>query len=330
MHGSPRTTSTAERTGVRRPLRHAAVLAGALLLVSACSSTHSSNGGTNGGTGGTDSIGTMTASSPTPYTVPYGITLNAAIGPVNDALAKLTSAGSVDDLNTDLATAQQAATSGSQSLQSANPPSSVSDANRQLSVALDTLATNLGAVQTDISNSKVCATSSALAETGAAQGLKDVPTALQSLATGGYTTTFNVPQTPQQQQRALDNGSLVRQGANDGSGELTVDNSGGTVDAVLTLVKGGQSAYSFYVVKGQSAKLTGIEDGTYDMYFAGGFDWDSSSKKFTESCAYTKFDDSTDFTTTSTTYSTVKITLQPVVGGNASTSTVPSGSYPVP
>ncbi|MFF7631609.1 hypothetical protein ACFZB9_00455 [Kitasatospora sp. NPDC008050] len=328
MHGSARTTSTAEHSLVRRPLRHAAVLTGALLLVTACSSTHSSN--TANSDGGTDSIGTMAPSSPTPYTVPYAITLNSAIGPVNDALAKLTQAGSVDDLNGDLATAQQAASTASQSLSGANPPPSVSDANRQLSVALDTLATNLGTVQTDIGDDKVCATSSALAETGAAQGLKDVPTALQSLATGGYTTTFNVPQTPQQQQRALSNGALVRQGANDGSGELTVDNSGGTVDAVLTLVKGGQSAYSFYVVKGQTAKMTGIEDGTYDMYFAGGFDWDDASKKFTENCDYTKFDDSTDFTTTSSTYSTVKITLQPVVGGNASTSTVPPGTYPMP
>jgi hypothetical protein len=319
---------------VRSGLRVAAALAGAALLVTGCSSARVPSRGDSGeqsvaGSGGQPSAA-ATTEIPSPTPTPYGTTLTGYVGPVNDALGKLGQAGSLDDLNTALGGAKQAAGDASSGLRSADVPDQIADANRQLYVALDQLATDLGQVQSDISGSKVCATSSALAETGQAQGLKDVPAALQALASAGYSTTFNVPQTPQPQHRSLDNGAFVREGQDDGNGELTVDNTSGSDDSVITLVKDGQSAYSFYVGKGHSAKITGIRDGSYDVYFAGGLDWDGASKKFTQNCAFSKFDDRTDFTTTDNTYSTYKITLQAVVGGNATTSDVPVGSYPVP
>ncbi|TQF05979.1 hypothetical protein E6W39_31830 [Kitasatospora acidiphila] len=307
-----------------RSLPHAALLVGAVLLVTSCSSTpgpppkHSGNGG--------DAIGTITSPSPDPY----GSTLTTYVGPVDDALGKLTSAGGMDDLNTALAALQRAADSGATGLQDASVPPAVSDSNRQLAGALTTLSTNVDTVQGDMKSSKVCATSSALAEVGGMQGLKDVQSALQTISGSGYSFTFTVPQTPAAQHRALDNGTAVHQGQNDGSGELTVDNGNGDGDAVLTLAQNGQSAYSFYVQKGQTAKMNGIRDGHYDIYFAGGGDWDSGTKKFTQNCSYTKFDQGADFTTTDTTYSTLTLTLKATVGGNATTSDVPPGQYPQP
>lgn len=304
------------------------MLAGALLLATACSSARYP--GQDAGPVPDGSMGPLPSSSPSPTTVPYGLALESYIAPLSTALGQLTQAGSLDDLNTALAGAQQAASAGAQGLQGADAPSAVADAHRQLYVALGDLATDLGDVQTDISTSKVCATSSALAETGQSQGLKDTVSALQTLSTAGYTSTFSLPQLPQPQQRALNNGAWVREGHDDGSGVLTVDNSAGSTDAVLTLTKDGQSAYSFYVGKGQSAKVSGIEDGSYAIYFTGGTDWDDSTKKFTENCAFTKFQDTADFTTTATTYQTYTLTLSASVGGNAQTDAVPPDSYPVP
>ncbi|WP_280687179.1 hypothetical protein [Kitasatospora sp. GAS204B] len=324
MHVSPRITGSAGR----HPLRRTAVLAGALLLATACSSARYP--GPNPGPVPDGSMGPLPTSSPSPTTVPYGQTLESYIAPLSTALGQLTSAGSVTELGTALAGAQQAASDGAQGLQGTDAPAEVADTHRQLYVALDTLATDLGTVQSDIGSSKVCATSSALAETGQSQGLKDVTTALQALSTAGYTSTFTAPQLPQPQQRALKNGTWVREGHDDGSGELTVDNTAGSTDAVLTLTKAGQSAYSFYVGKGQSTKVTGIEDGTYDIYFTGGTDWDDASKKFTEDCAFTKFQDSADYTTTNSTYQTYTLTLTASVGGNAQTNAVPPDTYPVP
>ncbi|MFE0461891.1 hypothetical protein ACFW1A_21855 [Kitasatospora sp. NPDC058965] len=323
---TPGDRSTEPRTGARsRRLSRTALLAGAVLVVSACSSgaQHSTAGGS-----GNDAIGTVVTPSPTP--TPYRESLTSYVGPVNDALAKLPQAGSLADLKTALGDVQQAASAGSTGLQGLTPPSGAGDGNRQLYVALDTLAGNFSTVATDIDSEKMCATSSALAEAGQAQGLKDVQQALTALSTAGFSTTFSVPQTGQLQHRALDNGAKVREGQSDGNGELTVDNGGGSVDAVLTLSQNGQAAYSFYVVKGQTAKISGIRDGKYDVFFAGGFDWDGGTKKFTQSCAFTKFDDGLDFTTTSTTYSTWTLTLKPTIGGNASTSTVPPDQFPVP
>ncbi|WP_344442178.1 hypothetical protein [Kitasatospora nipponensis] len=329
----------------RSAFRSAAAVVGAALLVGGCSSARypgpqglpggrtstpaptgtGSAGGALGSLGGTPSDDP----TPSPLPTPYGIQLTTWVGPVNTALGQVGKAGSLDSLSTALGTAQQAASAAATGLQGAVPPDSLSDANRKLYVALDQLATDLGQVQSDITASKVCATSSALAETGGVQGLKDVPAALQTLAASGYTTDFAVPQTPQQQHRALDNGAFVREGQDDGNGELTVEN-GGDADAVLTLTKSGTTAYSFYVVKGKTAKVTGIRDGNYDVYFTGGFDWDAGTKQFTQSCDFTKFDDGLDFTTTSSTYSTWKVSLQPVAGGNATTTQVPPGSFPVP
>jgi len=322
--------SAASGTGGRgcagRPLRQGALLVGTLLLATACGSA---NGPDSTATG---TPGQLPTSSPTP--IPYGEILNAEIAPVSTALSLLGQAGSLDALNTALGNAQQAASSSAQALQETTAPVAVAATHRRLYVALSSLATDLGNVQIDIGESKVCATSSALAEAGQSPALKEVSTALQTLSADGYASGFSAPRLPQPQQRALHNGAWVRHGRDQGSGELTVDNNAGDTDAVLTLSKNGRSVYSFYVVKGKTAKVTGIEDGTYGIYFTTGLDWDQASRKFTESCDFTKFEASAHFSTTDNgyeiRYTTDTITLQPTVGGNAPTDPVPSGNYPVP
>ncbi|WP_405012829.1 hypothetical protein [Kitasatospora sp. NBC_01539] len=267
--------------------------------------------------------------SPTPTAPPYGTALADGIDPLNTALGRLSAGSTLDALDGDLEQAEDAATDAAVGLRFAVVPDTVADTHRQLYTALERLATDLGEVRSGIDAHRLCAPSSALAETAAAQGLKDTAAALSALAAAGYPATLTAPQAGPVENRALENGAFVRKGRADGHGELTVDNGGGG-DAVLTLVRGSDTAYSFYVAKGRTAKVTGIRDGAYDVYFTGGSDWDAGTKRFTRDCSFTKFDDGLDFATTSRTYSTWKLSLRPVVGGNASTTHVPADAFPAP
>ena len=317
------------RAAAAAAIRPAAVLTAGALLIAGCSA------GGSGGPGGigdriTEVATTAPSPSPSPTAPPYGTSLAEGVGPLNTAIGKLSATAGLDTLGDDLGQAEDAASAASTSLRYAAPPGAVAETNRQLYTALEQLATDLAAVQSDISADKLCAPAAALARTGESQGLKDVRTALQALSTAGYPASFSVPDLGSVQHRALGNGAFIRKGRTGGHGELTVDNSGGSGDAVLTLVKGSETAYSFYVVKGQKAKVKGIRDGAYDVYFTGGSDWDGSTKRFTQDCSFTKFDEGLDFKTTTRTYSIWELTLQAVAGGNASTSDVPADSFPVP
>ncbi|MFD0275432.1 hypothetical protein ACFVHB_16215 [Kitasatospora sp. NPDC127111] len=309
--------------------------AGTALLLAACSS---------GGSGGSDAFGLGSGNSgapsasatstptptptPTPTKPPYGPILTGYIDPVSAALGKLNAAASLDAFSTALQEASTAASSAGSGLGLADEPAAVYTARRQLVTALSQLSTDLTKVRGDIKKKKVCAVTSAFAEVGQSEGLKAVPAALAQMTAAGYPTTFNVPQTPQLQTRSLDNGTMVREGRLRGHGVLNVDN-GGSADAVVSLAKDGKSIHSIYVGKGKKASIEGIEDGTYEVFFSGGVDWDATLKAFTQNCDFSKFDDTMAYET-GRTYTSWSITLQPTVGGNAKTSDVDEDKFPQP
>ncbi|MFI6447100.1 hypothetical protein [Kitasatospora sp. NPDC050543] len=314
--------------------RAVVLAAGAVLLLGACSSGGS---GSSGGDAASTSSATgfpsatplpVRTPTPTPTPTPYGPVLTGWIAPLESAVGQLAKAGSMDEFSTALKDAGTKADNASTGLSLASEPAGVATARRQLMVALGQLAADLDKVRGDIRSKNLCATSSALAKVGESEGLAGVAPALKALADAGYPTSFNVPDMGKLQHRSLDNGTLVREGRLNGEGVLSIEN-GGSSDAVLSLAKGGKSVHSIFVSKGKTATLEGIEDGTYDIYFAGGADWDSSTKAFTQSCDFSKFDDTMEFET-SRTYTKWSITLQPTVGGNAQTSDVPEGTYPLP
>jgi hypothetical protein len=83
-----------------------------------------------------------------------------------------------------------------------------------------------------------------------------------------------------------------------------------------------------YVQANAAYTLKNIHDGTYNVYYTAGTDWDPNRKLFTKSCEYQQFDNTLQFTTTSTQYTIWSLTMTPVVGGNAQSSDVDPGSYP--
>lgn len=129
--------------------------------------------------------------------------------------------------------------------------------------------------------------------------------------------------------RRLANGQFLRSGSRTGKGELTIDN-GSDRDAVITMAMNSNPVYSVYVRKGSMYTVQGIRDSTYEIFFTIGTDWDSQN--FTRDRALQRFDQTFNFTTTRTAtelrWTTGKITLNPVVGGNASTSPVDPKDYP--
>ncbi|MCX5213673.1 hypothetical protein OG689_31135 [Kitasatospora sp. NBC_00240] len=330
--GTTTTTSPVRTRSTSRVLAAAALLASAALVLAGCS---------GGSTGSASDAGRTTAAPrtstpppvPTPTPTPYGPVLAKWIGPLDVELAKLPQAADLIALGAGLKAVGSRAVLAGTGLKLATAPAAASAAHRQLLVALAALSDHVDTVQEEIHRGKFCATSSALARFGQAEALTTIPAALATLAAAGYPATLTVPPTGQLQERVLDNGTMVREGGLDGRGELSIEN-GGSGDAVLSLAKDGKSVHSIYVGKGQTAKFKGIEDGTYEVFFAGGSDWDSATKAFTQNCDFSKFDEPLDFKTTRTSseirWSTWTLSLQAVAGGNARTTDVPADSYPQP
>lgn len=139
-------------------------------------------------------------------------------------------------------------------------------------------------------------------------------------------TTKPTPTATARGPRPASGAVIVRRGGR-GQGTLEVDN-GTDRDAYVTMARGGKLALGVYVRNGETAKVTGIADGTYVIYFSSGTGWNSDLLAFTADKHNTKFDDTFDYVTTSTTRPGWKVTLQPSVGGNASTSDVSGTEIP--
>lgn len=110
-----------------------------------------------------------------------------------------------------------------------------------------------------------------------------------------------------------------------GLGQLTVDN-GTAQDGVVILTFEEQPFLAAYVRAGESATLTGISDGVYDLYFSTGSDWDG--KQFLANPRRQRFEDPFAFRTDATTYSIWNVTLHAVEGGTAASDDVAAGDFP--
>ncbi|GAA2343470.1 hypothetical protein [Dactylosporangium salmoneum] len=175
----------------------------------------------------------------------------------------------------------------------------------------------------------VCASSSAVAQVTGSVAANEVREAVKAF---GTTFTFGawLPAPAAQQDRKLANGTYVKKGTLNGSGEFTINNGGGDTDVVVSLVPKGTkvTATTVYISAGQTFKVKRVRDGSYDVYLATGADWDAGVAGFTRNCDLSKFTDPIDFKTTSRQYTTWEITLKASVGGNAHTDSVDPADFP--
>jgi len=289
------------------------------LLAAACSS-----GGDAGGSDGP-------AASPDAY----GQALAAAGRPVTAALAGIANAKALQPLTQRLVDAEHAAGQAAEQLGGITSPEEVRAEHSDLVQGFKQLHADLGGLRDAVKGHELCTASVVMAGLGEAEGLVAVRDASKALAAKGGGQSYNVglvaPPPPKEQGGRPSNGQFVRKGSRTGRGELTVAN-GGQRDAVITLAVGKRPAFAVYVRKGAKHTVTGIQDGTYRVFYTNGSDWDLKARAFGRDCSFDRFDDTLGFetrqTATRTQWSAWTITLQRVAGGNASTSEVDPADFP--
>ena len=116
-----------------------------------------------------------------------------------------------------------------------------------------------------------------------------------------------------------------------GYGTLRIEN-GTNMDAVAKLIRDDsrESICNIYIKSNSSYTIRRISNGTYELYFSHGNDWDSSLHKFMVDASFSKFEDSFEFTTrteyeddgTRTIYKGFTVTLHTTIGGRAKTDRV--------
>jgi hypothetical protein len=255
-------------------------------------------------------------------------TTNASLSAAWQAVA---SAGPYDALGSALADASTSATQAADQLAALAPPTGADETNTALVAGLRQLATDLSGLNGQVSSSQLCANPSVVSNLSTATGTAQLRDAAARLRDGGFQWgDFLGAPVPLPDYR-LANGDVINDHRRGGMGQLTVDN-GTDSDAVLTLTQGGSPVVSLYVGHGDKATLTRITDGTYQVFFTTGVDWSVQDRLFTRSCAFSQFDESASYSTIQESgevrYKAYHLTLQPVLNGNATTSSVPARNFP--
>jgi hypothetical protein len=291
----------------------------------------------------TATAGPTTPGTPTPQAAPpapttttqppesaadYQQALNGLATALNNGLAELGNAGTPAAIST-------AVTDFGNGIQQAEgafdavPPTDIKTANDALVAALHTVTgEGLISVSSAAGSDRICLGPSATALLSRAISLDQLRQAITTLTAAGYQFGASIPPVTQDGSRAANTGAIVAGGVKHGLGQLTITN-GGDTDATVGLVAGqGAPLVTVYMGHGGTFTLHHVPDGTYTIYVTGGDDWDGGARLFSRDCDFEQFDQTMDFTTTSTEYTTYTITLTPVAGGNASETSVDPGSFP--
>lgn len=208
------------------------------------------------------------------------------------------------------------------------PPTQYAAAQPNLVSALDQLASQLSGVRAQVQSQELCAAPSVMATLSSLPGADALRRVAPRLGPAGAGLTAALPAPEPLPDRGENNGTVLR-APGSGRGEITAKNVPDH-DSVVTLGQGGRATGSFYVTRGETAQMTNIPDGTYDIFFTSGTDWDGS--EFTRSCTFQRFDKPATFTTTETqneiTYTHLTVVLYPVPNGNSRVFDVPPDSFP--
>jgi hypothetical protein len=126
------------------------------------------------------------------------------------------------------------------------------------------------------------------------------------------------------------NGTLVYdRRANFGPGTLTVENF--TTDDGLVVITNtiNEPLVGFYIRSMDNCTVTGFNDGEFLLYFSYGQAWDGNSNKFMVVNAIKKMDQTLDFYSDESGYTTWTLSLSSLGGeGSASASDIPASSFP--
>jgi hypothetical protein len=278
------------------------------------------------------------AGSASPSTNPvsaeeYQRALTALDGALSPVIKQLRAARTPVTVSNVVAGLRAALTAQAEILRAIVPPASAQSAHATLLTGLDSLDNNLLEAASAAEERGVCAGSSATALISRSAGAAEVRSAVAALAAAGQAQPYKVgtflPKVTADSKRRMANGWFATRTVRGGSGLFKIDN-GGKDDAVVSLVRGKNTkpVVTVYVRSHASYTVTGIRDGSYEIYATGGADWDKAAKAFTRSCSFAQFDSPAKFATSATSYTKISITLNPVKDGNATVTDVSPDDFP--
>jgi hypothetical protein len=207
------------------------------------------------------------------------------------------------------------------------PPAALKTAHTTLTGALR----SLGRDMSGSSLGDACLGSAATSAASLVPSARRVRSAASALATAdparAYTFGSFVPRLTPPANRRLGNATYLKR-TRGGPGRLEITN--GSNDSVVSVVPKGKKTPTIrvYIRARQTVKVTGVKDGTYEIFMTDGKDWDTGAKAFSRNCGFQKFEDSIKFTTRNGTYSIWKITISKVIGGNARSTPVDPDAFP--
>ncbi len=113
-----------------------------------------------------------------------------------------------------------------------------------------------------------------------------------------------------------------------GQGELLIKN--GTDADALVILTGldDQAVKSAYIRNAESFNMTGIQDGTYRLYYSKGEAFNKEANRFAKNATYQRLDATVEFTTSATQYTAWEVTLYGVAGGNVGSEQVDPSKFP--
>jgi hypothetical protein len=222
------------------------------------------------------------------------------------------------------ATATQGLRAGAERFDATTAPEAVQATQDSLSTSLRDLS---DVVEKAGTSKPACPAGSPAAGVLASAEAEQVRTTTKQLSAADPAYVFGafLPAPPAEQKRQLKNGAFVKKGGTGGVGELEIENGAGDTTVSLVGKDPKKPVFTVYVRGGGKYTVEGIKSGTYEVFTASGEDWDAAKKGFTRDCGFSKFDDKFKFEPAGTRWT---ITLEQVVGGNASTSDVDPGAFP--
>ncbi|MFE3451911.1 hypothetical protein ACFXJ8_23620 [Nonomuraea sp. NPDC059194] len=247
---------------------------------------------------------------------------------VRKALASVSSARTIKTLDERMERADETLRAAADALSALAPPVEARVQHEAYVASLRDFTAAIGVALGKVDDRGICTAGgvfSAVADK--LQALDQAGTSLKAL--GDYPADVVAVKAARKQTRRPANGRFLRSERLNGRSSLLIDN-GGSRDAVVTVLRGKGKAFSVFVRRKSTFKVTGVRDGTYEIFFTHGADWDG--RAFTRSCSFERFEKPVRFRTTYTAtqikWHDWRVTLHSVTGGNAPTTDVDPGSFP--
>lgn len=321
--------------GLRQALTTVAMVTAVAFLLAGCGSGGSTTTATIPGAAETGGGDTGQVERPsTPLTAAgYSKLLADELAGLRTAILRIDDARRYQGLLDRARSAQRKTAAAAETLGAATPPEQVAAEHEQLVAALRTLAANLNSTAGAIEARSLCAAPSVTARLSQLKAGDALRSARAGLEAAGFEVPALLPRPRATPDRRLPTGTVLVQTIGSGPGELTIEN-GLSVDGVVALVppKSKTPVLSFFVRARDSHAIARIGDGRYRVYFTAGRDWDEKLGAFTRKCDFSEFDDPLVYETRYDSghyhYSVWTLTLNPVIGGTASTSPVDPGEFP--